>query len=859
MTSRRTEDMKKQEKLARSQSQEMLYETPQVKALFERNLGLIQQLKEVNSKSERISTQLSKRKADLELINKDFSETKEMTSRRILNEMVGIALCQRRNQLNQSIEPNQLEVDYITTLSNLERSMIKLNQELKTLINIKQRVDETVEATSHKTPEIIEKITKAYKTQVDYILQLQDANQRYFDEVHALSALEEQIVLEIGAFQTFIKGQLFWIPSSEPMSSNDLLRLPNDLKDVFNTQFITILKNEYLQSWKNNTSINCLYIIFILALGTAWFRFTTLLEKISSNASSGILAPTLKTLFLTLIISCFFPLILHYIYFILSGITSLESPMLNSLSQALESLILIYFFGAFFVNLFVNGGLGIKFFKWETDLCSQYYTLLRIWLLTVLPFILLGQLSSKAYSVAIDNISKFSLISNTIIALIFFIILLIRNSKYLPDPVNLSNARNLLKFMYTVLLGTFITILYLAWNGYFYSAFILKGLMVHTILYASIIFIIRCFIKLNLQLKRQKLAEISVRKKLAIKESEKLQLQHEVLIEQESQILDNKMTETRKGYSSLIKILLYGSFFYIWKEFFPVLNILDQFPLWNHISEINGVDTTVQVTLKNLFIVSLLICMTFYCSSALPNIIKVFILNKLGLDEGKKFTIITILKYIIVTSGLFYSFEKLGVNWSEFQWLVAALSVGLGFGLQEIVANFVSGLIVLFERPYRVGDIVTVGQTSGTVSRIQIRATTIRDWDRRELIIPNKSFITGEFINWSLSDSISRVVIALKVTLDSDIKLIHQNLRELGDQHENTLPDPAPQVFVTDLASDGIYFELRFFVPASKYRLSAKDELLASIHQRFTELEISLARPQYEIDLQTNSTLTSGT
>ena len=853
LASRREVNMQNKVSLARSQSQEMTYEAPQVKAVFERNLTLVQQLKEINSRSEEITKILTKRKLDLEGINKNFSETKEMTSRRILNEMVGIALRQRRNSLNKWLEASDPERDSISLLSDLERSMITLNQELKSLINIKQNVDSIMTTLKDKSPEIVSKITGAYKSQVDYILQLQDSNQRYFDAVHALSALEEQIILEVVAYQTFIKGQLFWIPSSEPMSKKDLQRLPNDLKDVLNNQLRVSLNTAYSQSWHEKKSMHILYIVLILALGFVCLRFTKISAKLFSHASAKAFSSTLKMLTLTIIISLFYSTLFHYGSFIISAVSTAESPILSSLTQALQSLTLIYFFATLFVNLFIGEGLGIKYFKWEKELCLKYYKFLHLWLIIILPFLFLAQLSSKTYSIAIDNISKFGLIGNTLIVLTFFLILLCRKNKYLPDPTRSQKARTLIKFIYFCLLITLITILYLAWNGYFYSAFILKGLMVQTILYGSIIFIFKSFILFHLQLRKQKLAEISVRKTLAIKETEKLQIQHEVLIEQQEHILENKMSETRKGYSSLIKILLYSSLFYIWKEFFPVLNILDQFQLWNHVTELDGVSTTAQVTLKNLFIVSLLISITFYGSSAVPNIIKVFILNKLELDEGKKFTIITILKYIIVTAGLFYSFEKLGVNWSEFQWLVAALSVGLGFGLQEIVANFVSGLIVLFERPYRVGDIVTVGQTSGTVSRIQIRATTIRDWDRRELIIPNKSFITGEFINWSLSDSISRVVIALKVTLDSDIKLIHKTLQELGNQHENTLTDPAPQVFVPDLASDGIYFELRFFVPASKYRLSAKDELFAAIHQKFIDLGIDLARPHYQVELQNTS------
>jgi potassium efflux system protein len=119
--------------------------------------------------------------------------------------------------------------------------------------------------------------------------------------------------------------------------------------------------------------------------------------------------------------------------------------------------------------------------------------------------------------------------------------------------------------------------------------------------------------------------------------------------------------------------------------------------------------------------------------------------------------------------GILLVLGTLGVSWMHLQWMAAALSVGIGFGLQEIVANFVSGLIILFERPIRVGDTVTVGDTDGVVTKIRIRATTIRNWDRKELLVPNKEFVTGRLLNWSLSDPVTRIVLVVGVAYGSDV------------------------------------------------------------------------------------------
>ena len=142
--------------------------------------------------------------------------------------------------------------------------------------------------------------------------------------------------------------------------------------------------------------------------------------------------------------------------------------------------------------------------------------------------------------------------------------------------------------------------------------------------------------------------------------------------------------------------------------------------------------------------------------------------------QGASYAITTILNYAIIVIGAMTVFGSLGVSWDKLQWLAAALSVGLGFGLQEIFGNFVSGLIILFERPVRIGDTVTIGTFSGTVSKIRIRATTITDFDRKEVIIPNKAFVTERLINWSLSDTVTRVVIRLGVAYGSDLDKVKE-------------------------------------------------------------------------------------
>ncbi|RKX69308.1 MAG: hypothetical protein DRP60_16765, partial [Spirochaetes bacterium] len=164
----------------------------------------------------------------------------------------------------------------------------------------------------------------------------------------------------------------------------------------------------------------------------------------------------------------------------------------------------------------------------------------------------------------------------------------------------------------------------------------------------------------------------------------------------------------------------------------------------------------------------------------LPGVIEIVLKRRTNIDSGASYAINTLFRYSIAIIGTVTVFNLLEISWSKIQWLAAALTFGLGFGLQEIVANFVSGLILLIERPIRVGDVATVGNLMGRVTRIQIRATTITLWDRSEMIVPNKEFITTKLVNWTLSDSKRRIEIPLRIAYGSDLAKVKNILQNIA-------------------------------------------------------------------------------
>jgi potassium efflux system protein len=261
------------------------------------------------------------------------------------------------------------------------------------------------------------------------------------------------------------------------------------------------------------------------------------------------------------------------------------------------------------------------------------------------------------------------------------------------------------------------------------------------------------------------------------------------------------------------------------------------------------VDQFRAVTLADLIVALVILMMTVLATRNLPGTLQAVLLQRTRLAPGEINAISTIVQYTVAVIGAVLIFRIIGIGWGNVQWLVAALGVGIGFGLQEIVANFISGLILLFERPIRVGDMVTVGDMSGTVHRIRIRATAITGWDRKECIIPNKEFVTGRLVNWTLTDSILRVEIPVGIAYGSDTEKAKERMLEVARRNEKVVQDLPPSVLFMGFGASSLDFELRVFTKAET-RLAVQDELNMAVDKAFREAGIEIAFPQQDIHIR---------
>ncbi len=315
--------------------------------------------------------------------------------------------------------------------------------------------------------------------------------------------------------------------------------------------------------------------------------------------------------------------------------------------------------------------------------------------------------------------------------------------------------------------------------------------------------------------------------------------------------LDTLSAQSLRLVRSILMLIALVSVIVLWSEIHSAFGFLENISLWDVTSTVQGVESLEPITLGAVLIAILVFIITTQLVRNLPALLELAVLQHLSLTPGTGYAITTITKYLLMLIGGLVGFSMIGIEWAKLQWLVAALGVGLGFGLQEIFANFISGLIILFEKPIRIGDTVTIRDLTGSVTKINTRATTISDWDRKEIIVPNKAFITEQFINWSLSDSVTRVVLTVPAPSDANSEEVTQILMTAAERCSLVIDTPAPEVFLVDLQQGIQIFELRIYAAEMGHRMPLRHEIHQLILAGFREHGIDMPFPPFQMRLET--------
>lgn len=258
--------------------------------------------------------------------------------------------------------------------------------------------------------------------------------------------------------------------------------------------------------------------------------------------------------------------------------------------------------------------------------------------------------------------------------------------------------------------------------------------------------------------------------------------------------------------------------------------------------------SNITISIQALFDFAVIIVLTWFLTKFLNAVLEVEVFSRYSFPRGVPTAIKTVLNYTIIIVGIIVALSALGISSQQFALVFGALGVGIGFGLRNIIANFVSGIIMVFERPVQIGDTIQVDNTLGKVKSIGARSTTVKTFDGSEVIIPNADFISKEITNWTLSDERRRKTLLFKVDFGNDIQKVLDIMYKVALRHPDVLKDPEPLATFNGFGEYYLEFKLYFWL--TENLIVAQSEIAIAVYEALKEAGVNMPVPKQEIELK---------
>ncbi|QXB27949.1 miniconductance mechanosensitive channel MscM [Aeromonas sp. FDAARGOS 1405] len=698
------------------------------------------------------------------------------------------------------------------------------------------------------------------KARRQLLTRLNDASDTLIQEQTRLKLLYSRQNSKIDEIRELSASHLFWLPDVRPFTPQVMLGIPAALALAFNP-------NNWLQlpyAIAENSPITLtLASLGLLVLTWSWIKLARHLSQFCDYIAPRIgkvtqdkFSLTSRLLLRSLIASLPLPAMVLMVRGLLEG--AWQYPFAVAIGRGLGEIWFLLLALVMARHLTLERGILILHFRWPKERVQQVWNQFRTLLLVLIPsFFVQGMANSYQEHAFYDSLGRMAFMIGALWLLLFFARL---NRERLPltwGQSDMTKPHLLHHFIWNSLMLAPLLAVIGSLFGYFYTSRTLLRQLELSLLMGLGCLLIYYLARRWMLIQRRRLAFERAKSKRAEmlaqrgRDDNQEELSSEIpdVVEETELDLDTISAQSL----GLVRTLLMLGFTMLvvvqWSDLNSAFSFLSNIEVWQVSSKIGGIEQLSAITLQDLMLTAFVFILTVVTSRNLPGLMELTLLQHLSLSPGTGFALTTISKYLVILVGALTGFSMLGIDWSKTQWLVAALSVGLGFGLQEIFANFVSGLIILFEKPIRLGDTVTIRDLTGTVTKIKTRATTIVDWDRKEIIVPNKAFITEQFINWSLSDAITRVKLRIRIGLTRDPKLVQRILEEAIHASTLVLETPSPEVFLIEFTDSALIYEIRLYVNNMDHRMPITHEVHSLVLEKMQQQGLTLPHQQIDIHL----------
>lgn len=832
--------------------------------------GLIQRIENTRRKRARAEAQVADVVADLEFLRRNveaggLSGSVGLVLRKTRSDAPDVGkyarfIRMRRDEIGEA-QLDQIElVERRQALADVERQVSRLLAGFESDLSPEDR-----DAAAALLRDLLAK-------QRDTLDSLIADSSSYFEHLVDFDARQRELVNRTGTLLDFIDERVFWIPSGKPLSLTALSDARAAIAWLWSPRFWGQVMRAFGAMVVEAPLAVLGLALLLLAAPLVWPRVSKRIVKFGEEASDpncigGV--PTGAALVLSLLLAFWWPAFFAILGWRLGGSID-ATQFVRCIAHGLMVASLIWASLLVPRHLLRRCGIAEAHLDWPEEPVRALRRHLR-WLASVaVPAVFVVAVfevrGEDAWNESVGRVA-FLLIMG---ALVVFSHLLLRAGRGALRRLGDANSEVVVsasawRALHVVAVVAVVSLSVAALRGYYWTSLQLAASVHLTIIFLVLVLFAqqlgaRWFLLANrrLALRRWEAAAAALEEKPSASpdapepELEESAVALATVDEQTHRVLRNAAVLT-----ALVGVWM------IWADLLPAAGALRSVELWTT-TVTASVETTnaagevlasvekrvVPTTLADLLLALVVAAATLALARNLPGLLEVSIFRQLRTSAGERYAYSTIAKYAVTITGAAVALNVVGVGWSSVQWLFAAVGIGLGFGLQEIFANFISGLMILFERPIRVGDTVTVGDISGTVTKIRIRATWITGFDRKELVVPNKEFITSRLVNWSLSDSVLRAEIPVGIAYGSDTERASRVLQEVAEANELVLRDPAPYVLFRGFGDSSLNFELRVFSPDVAHYLQIVHELHMAIDRAFRAEGIEIAFPQRDLHVR---------
>lgn len=796
----------------------LLRSTDRLNELTQQNLKTRQQLDSVTQSDQALDEQISVLKGSL-LLSKILYKQK------------------------QALPHLKVDRDLADEIADIRLYQFEVNQQREAISNPAAYVDNLLanQAQDQNTPQLRKSLLELAVTRSDLLERLNRELSALLNESITLQLNQKQLLSTAQSLRATLDEQMFWIPSNKPLDDEWFKAVPRRLENQVTTLPWASSVSELTDGLVQRP---LLFLPLLLVIGLLQWKRAFLYQKLNAvhqdighfkrdrqwHTPAAILINILLAMPMALGLAlCGYALLIDA-----RGQNAGLGAAMLQIAQAW-----LVFYTAY--RILAPGGVAELHFRWERAQVAFLQGWVRRLGFVVLALVSVVAVAELQPSALADDVLGIAVVLTCYALMAWLLGRLLISS---PTHKSASLFRRAIGLLFTALpIALFVAVCF----GYYYTALKLTDRLIDTLYLLMIWLVIEAAFVRGLSVAARRLA---YQRALAKRQLAKDSGEGEPVAEEPTLDIEQVNQQSLRLVRLALLAGFIGALYWVWSDLISVFAYLDNITLYEYTSGTGAAMSMVPISLSDFIGAAMIIGITIVLAGNLPGLLEVLVLSKLNLAQGSAYATTTLLSYVIAGVGFVSTLSTLGVSWDKLQWLVAALSLGIGFGMQEIFANFISGIMILFERPVRIGDTITIGNLSGTVSKIRIRATTITDFDRKDIIVPNKTFITGQLINWSLTDTITRVTLKLGVDYGSDLDLVRTLLLKAARDNPRVLKEPEPLVYFLNFGESTLDHELRMHVRDLGDRNPVLDEINRFINKEFKRQNINISFRQMEIYLK---------